>query len=774
MKPIILYAPNTTNFDNNGIGVLAEAISPIVTEERNGIFELSLSYPISGKRYNDIQYSYLIRCSANPDGDYQTFRIYAISKPINGIISISAEHVSYQLSYIPVNPFTATSAAEAMVKIKTNAMTECPFTFWTDKNTVANYKQEVPENIRSRLGGVQGSILDVYGGEYEFDNYTVKLYNNRGTNRGTTLRYGKNITDIEQEENISTVYTSIVGYWKNEDTLVKTAVINSQYANAYPYNRTKVVDFSASYQEPPTVEQLTAKATSYMSSNNFGIPHVSIKVSFAALWQTEEYKNIAPLERVYLCDTVSIYFEKLGIRANAKVVKTIYNVMLNRYDAIELGEARTNLEGRLANNVGETAQKLTETKSELEKSIERATALITGNRGGYIITRMDANGKPTELLIMDTDDVNTARKVWRFNLAGWGYSSTGINGPFRLAATQDGHIVADFIDTGVLTANIIKAGILTDTEGLNYWNMQTGEFKLTGNAKVDNSTIASKANVSAGDAATLNAANSNAQGYAIAARNEAITQANTNIAGAVSNYDEALNQLKIFNKLTNNGQTQGIYLTDNKLYINAEFIKTGILYGETRNDRGEIVKSFALNMNTGDITMHNGAFSGNITASSINGSVITGTIIQNAERGARILMDDSSSLKGFYDNDLHNIINMSNRNGLNNDLIIDADHQLHIRTPKIYVAEESTGTGEATVYETLSKVGTGQYGNGLELVTHVSKNTDGLGEYWLKSLSEDEGEVLCILPVFLNVQYAKYNVRNGLWTTDNSTRSEKI
>lgn len=642
MKPIILYAPNTTNFTSNGLGVLNEAISAIVTEERNGIFELTLKYPITGKRFADIHYSSIIRCSTIPSGDYQTFRIYAISKPINGIVTISAEHVSYQLSYIIANNFTAGSAAEAMVKIKSNAMTSCPFTFWTDKNTVASYNQEVPENIRSRLGGVQGSILDVYGGEYEFDNYIVKLHENRGTNRGVTLRYGKNITNIEQEENISNVYTSIVGYWKNEDSMVKTAVINSQYASNYPYNRTKAVDFSSDYQDPPTVAQLTARATSYMTANNFGIPHVNIKVSFVALWQTEEYKEIAPLERVYLCDTVSVYFEKLGITASAKVVKTTYNVLLDRYDSIELGEAKTNLEGRLASNVGETAQKLKETKSALEKSIDRATEIITGNRGGHIVTRMDANGKPSELLIMDTDDVNTARKVWRFNLSGWGYSSTGINGPYNLAATQDGHIVADFVDTGTLNANIIKAGVLTD-------NLPRGQHK------------------------------------------------------------------------------------------------------------------FSLNMATGALTMKDGTFEG-----SVKSSVVTGSTIQSSATGIRMVMDTSTSLKGYNGNTLDNLINMEQSVTGGHQMTIDAKDQLNIRTPNLYVTNSSHGESAATVYQTYTNT------DGYEFVSGVDKYMEGCTELWVQNAGEDDGDVYCTLPVFLSVEKTKYKLIHGMLLSGATSRSQVI
>lgn len=474
MSPIILYQPNETNFTSNGLGVLNDATSAIVTEERNGVYELVIKYPVTGKRFADITYSSIIRCLTTPQGNYQTFRVYSVSKPINGIVTIHAEHISYQLSYIATDAFTAGTAAEAMARIKINAMSPCPFEFWTDKQTYGTYTQEVPENIRARLGGVRGSILDTYGGEYEFDNYNVKLHENRGTDRGVSLRYGKNITNIEQEENIGSTYTSIVGYWKSQDIVIKTNVINSTYASSYPFTRTKVVDLTSQFQEQPTVAQLEEAARSYMNANGFGIPHVNIKVSFAALWQTEEYKNIAPLERVYLCDTVSVFFEELGINASAKVVKTIYNALLDRYDAIELGEAKTNLGGRLASQAGNTQQQFNDTKSELEASIDRATELITGNRGGHIVTRLDANEKPVELLIMDTDDVETATNVWRFNLSGWGFSSTGINGQYRLAATQDGHIVADFIDTGTLTANIIRAGVLQDSGGNTVFNLATG------------------------------------------------------------------------------------------------------------------------------------------------------------------------------------------------------------------------------------------------------------------------------------------------------------
>lgn len=484
MKPIVLYEENENTFTSNGLGTLDEAISAEITEELNGAYEMTFTYPVTGLKFSEIKHSRIVKAVASPGGDYQLFRIYGISKAINGIITVNAEHISYQLSYIVVNPFTATSAVDAMAKLSVNATSDCPFEFWTDKQTVANYKQETPDNIRARLAGVSGSILDVYGGEYEFDNYTVKLHNHRGQNRNVTLRYGKNITDIEQEENIASTYTSIVGFWKGEDEVVKTAVIDSQYASAYPFKRVKVVDFSQEYETAPTVAQLTARATSYMNSNNFGIPNVSIKVSFVALWQTEEYKDIAVLERVYLGDTVSVYYEKLGITASAKVVRMRYNVLLDRYDSIELGKLRSNLSNKLAKQDIEIKEQITDARSALERAVEHATELIRGGLGGHVVLNTDADGKPQEILVMDTDDIHTATKVWRWNLGGLGYSKTGYDGNYGTAITMDGAIVADFITAGTMQANRVRAGLLQDETGTNYWNLTTGELRISSNTKI--------------------------------------------------------------------------------------------------------------------------------------------------------------------------------------------------------------------------------------------------------------------------------------------------
>jgi phage minor structural protein len=444
----ILYGENETNFTSNGLGRLSDAISCHVIEERNGQFTLEMVYPISGKHYADIKHSRYIYAVPSDGEGPQPFRIYKTSKPLSGKVTIWAEHRSYQLSMIPCEPFTAANVAQALQGLKNHSLETNPFTFWTDKTTVASYNQETPASIRSRLGGVQGSILDVYGGEFKFDNTTVRLYANRGADRGVVLNYGKNIVDINQEENIEQCVTGCCPYWKDETSMVMLPekVVYSTNANLYPYHRTEVVDFSSYFQEKPTEAQLRARAESYI--NGQGIPKVSIKVSFVALWQTEEYKNIANLERVKLCDTITVHFEKLGIDAQAKVIKTDYDVLKDRYDSIEIGEARSSLTSQVVSLFEEVEDK--PSSDWMQQSIARATELITGGLGGYVILKPNANGQPEEILIMDNADATQAVNVIRMNQNGIGFSTTGYNGPFTTAWTIDGHFIADWIDSGTL------------------------------------------------------------------------------------------------------------------------------------------------------------------------------------------------------------------------------------------------------------------------------------------------------------------------------------
>lgn len=477
MNPV-LYESTESTFETNGLGVLSDTISCQVIEERNGIFEITLEYPLTGIHYQEIKQRRIIFIKPNPYEDPQPFRIYRITKPLSGRITVYAQHISYDLSGVPVSPFSSGSVTGALSGLKTNAAVTNPFGFWTDKTSTGDFAVTAPTSTRTLLGGSDGSILDVFGGEYKFDRWTVRLYNNRGKNSGVSIRYGKNLMDLQQDENISNVVTGIYPYWlssEGELTELPEKIVNAP--GTYDFTRISAIDFSGDFEEAPTEEQLRDRANDYISSNNVGVPTVSITVEFQPLEQTEEYKDIALLERVNLCDTVNVEYSELGVSATAKCVKTTYDALKDKYISIELGDAKTNI----ADTIVQQQQEINEKPSVsfLEQAVINATNWITGNKGGYVIFQRNADGQPYEILIMDTPDINTATKVWRWNNGGLGYSSNGYEGPFATAITQDGAIVANFITTGTLQANLIKSGIIQSRDGRAYFNLDTGQIAAT-------------------------------------------------------------------------------------------------------------------------------------------------------------------------------------------------------------------------------------------------------------------------------------------------------
>ena len=419
---IRLFESTATSFQTNGLGGLSDALKCEVIEERNGSFELEMEYHISGKRYPDLKLRRIIVAKPNPYSEPQPFRIYDITKPINGLVTIKAEHISYDMTGYPVAPFSVSDVKAAISNAQSNAIVAHPFKLSTDMSASGDFTILKPVSMRSLLGGSGESILETYGGdgEYEFNGFNVILHQNRGTNRGVTIRYGKNMTDLKHD-------------WEN----------------SYEWD-----------DQYPSEDEIRELAQNYIDKNNIGVPIVSLTVSFEQLSQTKEYEMMALLETVRLCDTVNVEFPLLGVSATSKCIKTTYNAITNKYISIELGESQTTL----SDTVSQQSQTIKKqpTQTFMEKAIQTATQLISGGLGGYVVIRSSSGGKyPDEILIMDDPNIEKATKVWRWNKGGLGYSPTGYNGPYTTAITQDGSIVADFINTGHLTASIIQGGTLT-------------------------------------------------------------------------------------------------------------------------------------------------------------------------------------------------------------------------------------------------------------------------------------------------------------------------
>ena len=325
---------------SNGLGHL-DPLRCTVTEELNGIFEAELEVLHNDRHFSDLHVGGILKMPVN-DTDYdQLFRIYYISKEISQTCVVKCEHISYDLSKVPVEPFSATGASLACSGLVSHSMVTNPFSMTTDiTNTTSTFTLDVPRSFRECLGGYEGSMLDTFRGEYKWDNLTVNYLARRGADNGVRISYGKNLTDFQQETNNAEVYKGVLGFAKVDDVCYVGNVYNKTTGN-----KIKIVDFSSDYEsgQTPTTAELTTKAQTYATNNDIEVPSVNIKISFVPLYQTEEYKNIAPLERVSLGDTVHVYFEKLGVEASSRVVKTVWNVLLNKYDSVELGSTKANL-----------------------------------------------------------------------------------------------------------------------------------------------------------------------------------------------------------------------------------------------------------------------------------------------------------------------------------------------------------------------------------------------------------------------------------------------
>ena len=493
----ILYKSDTTNFATYGIGTLTDTISCEVTEERNGVYECVLKYPVTGVHFGEIKKERLIKAKPNDTSKPQAFRIYRITTPLNGIVTIYAQHISYDLIGIPV-PMCSTAPMMPQLladQLFASALVPHNFTFKTEYTLPQRCEIAKPKNLRAVLGGSGGSFLDIWGGEFEWDNFDIIQHKERGSNNGVVIEYGKNLTKLEQDSDISEIYTDLLPYAVSTDEEGVETVV-TLYEQTLPITKTTLTqkkilikDFTDSFEMGESIHhnELRLKAKDYIANNPLGIETPALTISFEALWKQPEYPAI--LERVSLCDTVTVKHTDYGISMQQKVIKTVYDSLLEKYISITLGAAKSNFINEVASTKA-AMQMVTQTVDRMptlvNAAINNATKLITGQKGGYVILNGDSEtSMPYELLVLDQPNIADAVNVWRWNVGGLGFSSNGYNGPYETAITADGQIVADFITTGTLLADIIKAGIISSKDGSSYWNIDTGEVVIKAYATSD-------------------------------------------------------------------------------------------------------------------------------------------------------------------------------------------------------------------------------------------------------------------------------------------------
>lgn len=489
----ILYEANEKAFNSMGLGGLTDSITCIVTEEYNGLYEAVITYPMNSDMFDELKVNRIVMIQPAPKKELQPFRIYKISKPLNGIVTINLQHISYDLLYIPVKPFEATGITNAINGLVSNSMISNPFTMWTNiSNQSTTYYQDSPSSFRGRLGGVRGSILDRFGGVYEWDRYTVKLWNHRGsTSPVASIRYGINLIDLNQEEEITSTYTGVVAYWHSEEDITVTGDI--QYVSnheSYPNERIMVLDASMDYQEKPTVAQLNDRANKYISANDIGTPKVHLEVSFIDLSQTLNYKNNAIVETIYLDDVVEVIFQKLGVVTTAKVIKTEYNALREIYEKVEIGEARASLASTLVSIQEDLKEEIVIASSRQEAAQNLLAQIVANGMGLFETRQLQPNGS-YKLYFHNKPSLDESNILWTVTEGAFVVSTDG-GKTWNAGITADGNAVLNMLDVIGINADWIQVGLLKDSKNKNYWNLDTGEFSLSASSTIGGSTLSSQ------------------------------------------------------------------------------------------------------------------------------------------------------------------------------------------------------------------------------------------------------------------------------------------
>lgn len=528
----ILYEQITAGTvpQHNGLGVLSDCISCEVEQARNDIYELVMVYPLNGIHADELAKRRLLKVKPNFTDAPQLFRIDRIGGTMKNNITVYAKHISYDLSGYEITEGTANNASGACLLLENSAS---GWSITTDKEVTADFSIDTPASVKSYFAGREGSFLDVYGtAEIKYDNFNVQFLLHAGMNRGVTIYYGKNLLELSKESDASNLYTHVLCYFKNEETKVVGTKVATGLVLDVP--KTLIIDASEQFEAPPTISDLTSLASHYISENNLTVPLTNITLDYV---QSGELTD-----RVDLCDTVTVHYEALGVNGTAKCIRTKWDCLREKYIETEFGDVKKDIADIIAgendlikstkttvdnvsyvanskkrvfisqpvppydegdlwtdNNVMyycSTPKALGESfdsedwtiatsyidKSTLETAIAEATEIITGGTGGNITIRL-SEGKPYEVLAMNTDNVATATRVLRLNYNGIGISTTGVNGPFITAITAEGMnasaMVLGTLDASRvmiqnLTATMIHGGKLT----LGGYNNQSGTFEL--------------------------------------------------------------------------------------------------------------------------------------------------------------------------------------------------------------------------------------------------------------------------------------------------------
>ena len=419
----ILYDTNETSFTSNGLGRLRDCIECKVTEERNGVYEADFQYPVTGANFDKIKVGRIIGVTHNESENIQPFDIVSYEKPINGVVTFHCTHISYRQSYMTVTGSNINSLADAF-DLLGNAEPSNPFTYQTDKTSSAYMSgaDGKPKSVRSLLGGTEGSILDTYGGEYEWDKFRVILHDSRGETRPFSIRYGVNMLEYNEDFDTQGSYSSCIPFWSNG---TETVVGDRQFATGVTIaNRGECVplDVSDKFESKPTKAEVEAMGVSVMASKNVYNPTQTLHVEFARLQDVPDYENFKRLYQCNLCDTINVVFPDYEVTEQFKIVKTVWDVLKDRYESMELGDLSISLSQALGVNSSSSYSGSsggggggTDDYTELTNKPQINNVTLTGNKTSSQIGVADAVHTHTVSQITDFPTLATVATSGNYN-----------------------------------------------------------------------------------------------------------------------------------------------------------------------------------------------------------------------------------------------------------------------------------------------------------------------------------------------------------------------
>ncbi len=392
---IVLHGASYSASDTHmGYGEISDALSCEVREVLNGEYTLEMVYPVQGRRFSNLEVRRVILAPVVPHGStLQPFRIMSISKPLDGHVTVRANHISYDLSGLIIAPVIMNDyVSNILSTIFSMPGVPNPFTPYTNLTGNAAFVNRYNSSIRSCLAGRRGSILDKFGGQFEWDGFTVKLLTRRGADNGVRIEYGKNLTGLDVDTDASNYYSHVQAYWYDPETNEESHG-SRRPTGATGLERTLVIDASEDYDSKPTATTLNNYADSYIATHQVDTPMISVKANFVDLSQTEEYKKYRNLEVVALGDTVTVYHAGLDVNITTRVKETVYDVLRNRYTSIKLGNVRAGIVDQIVSNnmIAKEAMTAVQTKTAISAEVDKCLKLAGGTMTGQI-AKTEAGG----------------------------------------------------------------------------------------------------------------------------------------------------------------------------------------------------------------------------------------------------------------------------------------------------------------------------------------------------------------------------------------------